>query len=383
MSTLNDVYTLLVLPNSAAVTSGHISAMADGAWGVFDASNDTAVNLGAGSGAGAANVPDAFYVAFKGLTGTLGTTGVIYRSAGQYIQLRNIRSYNESAAATAVNQQILITPNYDQVLSGSEYGIGIEFRGNTEIYGRFGYNQAKKTFVSDTHCALASEDAAYANKVLYDLFMGIVNDEDQFMDLSIAYTGSGGASTITYTTGVSGAGSGTIGGTGTLAELITLDSTAAATITITVKPLSSMYSFVNINPKFFKLRQIQGYASMSGSNCSWCTINNASVAMVYGTNYGYELKEIEYEAGGWNGRPGPYRQSALHGLPYPDFLYLVPSDTAQYTIHTLQYENESVAGWLRHKNSVTTYFISIDSIGVADLNDVMDNIVAAAGVLTP
>jgi hypothetical protein len=160
MSTNNDVFRLLVLPNAAPNTSAHISALANGAWGVFDASNDTAVDLTGSGGAGAANVPDAFYFAFKGLTGTLGTTGRIYRSAGQYIQLRNIRAYNESAAATAVNQIILITPVYDQIVAGSEYGLRIEFRGNTEVYQRYGYNQAAKTFVSSTNCPLTDEDAA-------------------------------------------------------------------------------------------------------------------------------------------------------------------------------------------------------------------------------
>lgn len=374
MSTTNELFKVLVLPNSAADTSGHISALANGHWGVFSVADDTAVELDSGSGADAANVPAEFYIAYRG-NGTLGVAGKLYMSAGQKIQLKNLRSYSVSAPASATAQTVIITPNYSVVEQGYDYGVKLDFRGNTEVYQRYGANQAVKTFIGSTHCALPAEDAAYANTVIADLFMGIVNDADQFMDAAIAYTDDGNK-TITYTHGSNGS----IGGTGTLAALKALDSTAAATLTITINAISEMYSWANINPKYFKLRGIKAIPSLAGADCVWAAFTG--VAMVYGTNYGYDVKELEFEAGGWDGKPGPYRQSGLHGLPFTGFEYLTPSDTAQYTINCLQYDNEYTAGWMNHKAHMATYLVSVGATGTSSIANVLLNI-ATAGALTP
>ena len=58
---------------------------------------------------------------------------------------------------------------------------------------------------------------------------------------------------------------------------------------------------------------------------------------------GYDLQALEYEAGGWNGKTGPYRQNAATGLQRQGFEYFINSG-ADYTQVIIGGEQNSVSG---------------------------------------
>ena len=382
MSRNNDVCKVLFLPESAAEAVDTLpSALANGEWGVFDYDTGKAINPDIATN----GLPNNFYIMYVG-DGTLGTAGEIYTSTGTHIQQRNVRYYTQNDDATAVGQAI--TLDNIVVESGADatnydYGVKLDFRGNTEVYQRFGMNQATKFAVANTRCvgsSGASEVAAM--EVAIQIFEAFMYDSDQFMSLSLDWTG-------TYATApkpilyVAGATSTQAAVQTDLNELRAAGDSAAAdtpVLVITMTDFSAMYYFCNVNPKYFKLRQIAAIPSLSGANCKWADFEQ-TVAMVYEEGTGYDIQELEYLAGGFTGKPGPYRQSRLHGLPFSDYEYIAIK-TTKYTVNVLSYDQFSVAGWQEHLNNQSSYFILVATPAATAgfPSPVLDAIATACGV---
>lgn len=61
----------------------------------------------------------------------------------------------------------------------------------------------------------------------------------------------------------------------------------------------------------------------------------------------------EYVAGGWNGKPGPYRVSSVTGLQQGNFSSNIVGG-ASYNVFNLDYDQFSVGGWLEYLNNLRT-----------------------------
>jgi hypothetical protein len=355
MSTNNDVFKTLFLPNKVAVTSGNIADLSEGDWGVFNYETGVAINV-----ASTITLPAGFIIAYKG-DGTLGTAGEMYTSAGTHIQTKNFESItlNNDTAGVA---QILQLSNVD-ILEDDDISLKLDLRGNTDVYMRFGANQASKFFtanVKNLGNVGVSEDPNAEG--IAQFAEGIANDVDQFLSLSVAGTGITNSPVVYTASGVSGkAGQwsdsvGDITAATALAQIRTYPTSSSdITMDITVGMLSSMYNFCAVNPKYFKQRAIKGVLSLNGGETVFATVTETQ-AMVYEEGRGYDIQELEYLAGGFTGDPGPYRQSRLNGLPFATSSFLAVKDTF-YTVAALQYVQESVGGWQRYKNDVSTYIV--------------------------
>jgi hypothetical protein len=72
-----------------------------------------------------------------------------------------------------------------------------------------------------------------------------------------------------------------------------------------------------------------------------------------GNGDGYDVRRMEYEAGGWEGSPGIYRTHSSTGLPKSGFNY--QSDPSkEYDIYAIQYDIISIGGWETHDYWATT-----------------------------
>ena len=108
----------------------------------------------------------------------------------------------------------------------------------------------------------------------------------------------------------------------------------------------------DINPDYTKMREVTFTASLAvGFGCGGKVETIQSAAFEEGN--GADLKQREYEAGGWNGRPGVYRQSGPYGLPSKGFLYFA-DESAKYDKFVLEYQHEATGGWLDYKNDLAT-----------------------------
>ena len=68
---------------------------------------------------------------------------------------------------------------------------------------------------------------------------------------------------------------------------------------------------------------------------------------------GYDIAQKEYHAGGWNGRPGPYRASSAVGLALPGFKYFADK-SANYDQFNVVYDQYSTAGWGEYLSNLLT-----------------------------
>lgn len=110
----------------------------------------------------------------------------------------------------------------------------------------------------------------------------------------------------------------------------------------------------NINLKYFKLRGTEMIVSLvEGFTCSGSTSALTIQQLTYEEGSGYDIQQLEYEAGGWNGRPGPYRVSALNGVELPGIVYY-SSKTAKYSLTTLGYDLWSQSNFAKYQANLQT-----------------------------
>jgi len=379
MSTNNDVFKTLFLPNKVAVTSGNIADLAEGDWGVFNYETGIAINVAA-----AITLPAGFIIAYKG-DGTLGIAGEMYTSAGTHMQTKGVLGItvnNDNAAVSQVLRLSGLTAQSGADATNYDYGFKLDLRGNTDVYMRFGANQASKLFTANTKCVGSVGASGDADaEVAAQWAEGIANDQDQFLSVSVAGTGIGAAThvegdilgPVIYTAsgvvGKAGVWSALVVDSGDVTESVkVLTATEALTmireystgssdlvIDVTVGSFGSLYSFCSVNPKYFKQRQIKGILSLVGEECNFATVTETQ-AMIYEEGRGYDIQELEYLAGGFTGDPGPYRQSRLNGLPFAASSFLAVKDTF-YTVATIQYVQKSVGGWQAYENNLSTYIV--------------------------
>jgi len=300
MSRNTDVFQVLV-PTVAtpAATGTTLDALATGAIGAFSYATNVALNP-------AATPTEDFYLAVK----VLNVDGVadIVKSSGTHVQIKNKVSYTFQPYVAPVE---MVTNNKLKVIkTDSEIGVRIEMR-NQEAYRINGYNQVVKTFIVPTSpsgdCVTSCEDENCADTLtaLVDL---INSDEDGvFTATQVAPTDCDGT---------------TLDG-----ELI---------ITVNSKAFGS---FCDINLNYFSPRQTEIIVTpIEGFEPTTIT-----TAMVYEEGSGYDVKQLEYEAGGWNGKPGPYR-TFNDGLAQTGFKYYADS-AKNYAVFNASYDQNSISGW--------------------------------------
>lgn len=169
----------------------------------------------------------------------------------------------------------------------------------------------------------------------------------------------GGTGTFVYTTALAGLTMGTI-----VAETKTLiaDAAAVATFTAAVPRVCigiRITGNTDTAPTFNGSIPLK-YDAPRGHNLIVSLIEgvgvcNGTVTTIQELRYeegaGIDVKLQEYIVGGFNGRPGPYRTSAVTGLARGTTDNFA-SITATYSLFTLTYNQESVAGWHEHHNDL-------------------------------
>mgnify|MGYP003451044006 FL=1 len=113
-----------------------------------------------------------------------------------------------------------------------------------------------------------------------------------------------------------------------------------------------MNKFTNVNTKYYNPRQTVVIPSLvDGFNCTGkITVTQQAVGE---EGNGTDIKQKEYHAGGWNGRPGIYRVSTVMGLAKDGFEYFA-DENVKYDQINLVYDHFSTAGWGEYLNNLLT-----------------------------
>lgn len=149
-------------------------------------------------------------------------------------------------------------------------------------------------------------------------------------------------------------------------------------IRMTTKPLA-VRNFCNINLKYYHPRQTAIVpALVEGFDCNGTLTTTQEPRMEEGN--GYDIKQKEYHAGGWEGNPGPYRVSQATGTAF-NITYLA-DQTVEYDQFMLAYDQFSVSGWQEHLNNLATIIAipATDTTTRDALAAILDNLVAPLGL---
>ncbi len=351
MSTNNKVFQILVTKGNAGLPAAgsSIDSLADGQIGLFNAETNLAVD--------AAAIPKEVYFAVG--VHKDGALADVNYSAGQVIQLENLRDINVKNYK-AGKPYIFEISNFSNLQWDTEYAVKFEFR-NMQVYMRQGYNMFAKTYVVKTDCgdpatsptakhlvekfleafnadasgmftAVPIKNSANITYGAYDSSTSVVTViGDKTFTTTIASTDTTGADVATKVAATIDAD--TINGllkptpaitvtgvTSTIVAPAVLSNTTGATgIKVTTNPVA-INQYCDINTKYYNPRQTLIIASAIGESCPNFSIGVLQEA-VDEQGAGYDIAQKEYHAGGWNGRPGPYRASSAVGLALPGFKY--------------------------------------------------------------
>lgn len=101
--------------------------------------------------------------------------------------------------------------------------------------------------------------------------------------------------------------------------------------------------------------------------------------IIYEDGSGYDIQQLEYIAGGWNGNPGPYRTSELVGVPTSNIQYY-SSLAGHYNMYALTYENKGVGGGHPYESSLATYIVipTANTTAINSINATLYRIVEGA-----
>lgn len=338
MATTNPVNQVLVSSGNQAIlgAGNKVDNLAVGQLGVFNA--HTGLSLSAASITG--DTRDIF-IAVGIDPNSVGSLQDINRSAGQHIQVRNAKTYTVRGYMAAAPKIVDITDF--KAKCESDYAIKIEFR-NQKVYGINGYNQFSKTFNYFTSCCADACDTC-ADGNCNDLALGLVKNINADTDALVI------ASLIDYTT--------TPGTPVVIAEGAAYDAWVADIanagkclgIRLTGQT-EAINAYCSINMKYYNPRGTDLLVSLpTGFECNGKV--TVTQELTYSEGAGYDVRALEYVAGGWNGKPGPYRVSELNGVAREGFQYFA-STSVNYHLLSLTYDFMSVGGWQEYLNNLET-----------------------------
>lgn len=205
------------------------------------------------------------------------------------------------------------------------------------------YDTTQTPAVMKTGTALVEAYQLYKKyAVLLSLYYAINRNEDDYFE---AY----------FVKGTPAAGSTHESLTGVFADDVNTFATAEdggdeVFLVIESKPLNKAH-FSQINMHYYKDRFTSLEISLIEGFCCGAEIVTVQKAAP-SVGEGYDVMYREYRAGGWNGRPGPYRTYAVTGLAKDEIVYHALQN-GQYDLYSITYEVERIAGWLDHRSWVT------------------------------
>ena len=360
MSRNNDVFQVLVTKGNRAVLGAgkQVTELLPGQIGVFNFESNMSID-------GTAPVRN-FYLAV-GLDGTGdGTTDDIRKSAGSHIQGRNIAFYSYRPFQQGL-PQVVEVKNF-KTKCGEQYGLGIYFQ-NEHITKLQGAVQFKLPFFVEAVCCdgcgtgcETGDDNLVAKK-----FFDAINANSQGL-VKAELIGPTGTVVTDYDAFVAA--------NKAVNEDDNPDNDVKLGLRITTIP-TAINKYAGIDLKYMTLRDTFIQVTMlSGFECQGVEITTTQKPRVT-QGLGYDIQQMEYMAGGWNGNPGPYR--IVGGfLSTPSY---EATANGQYDLLALTYDQFSIGGWLEYLNNeaVIVAIPTADTVTRNSLLAVVDKLLTPFG----
>jgi hypothetical protein len=376
MNTNNKVYNVLVATGTQAVAAkdSTLDNLAVGQIGVFDRATMLAID-------GTERVRN-FFIAVGADKSGNGTKDDLYTSAGQQIERANIRDYS-FRPHTPGRPQIFTFGGYVYGKCDTEYGIRLEFQ-NQDVYNLQGFNQFSKYYSMNTGCCTGCESCPTgdANEITIGLVKSVNADLDKLVTAVIIARQNLVAATHGITADIA---AGAVVPEAEALKLVTynkgqtnVNNKVFTDIRFTTNALAiQTYCSINLNYKYPRFTKVEP-AKVEGFDCEGTFTVTQTPAAEEGL--GYDINQLEYNAGGWENNPGPYRTSEVVGVAFP--IKYQATANLQYDLFTLSYDEFAEAGWGNYQHDLCTY-IAIPSASTTTRNGfaaIIDRLVAPAGL---
>lgn len=337
MSANNPVFQVLVPTGDQDVLAAGstVTSLAVGQIGVFSAT--TGLSLDATT---IVNERAIFLAVGVDTTGG-STLNSVNTSAGQSIPRNDLTDYSFRCYNPEQPNIIDIT-DFTNVECETTYSFKIEFRGNSQQYQMYGFNQFTKVFSVTTPCCGPGCDcpSGDCNK-LAELFVNAVNADKDGIVLAnyLDYTTTPGSPVIVTDP----------------ATWILNHPGKCLGVRLTDIP-SKVYTYCNIPLRYYKMVQFLMIVSLI-DDLSCEAVATTFQIPSFGEGQGKDIGWLEYEAGGYNGRPGPYRVGEMAGTAIGNFERF-STNAGIYNQLNLHYSPESVGGWAEYKNKMNTIVVA-------------------------
>lgn len=320
----SNVFQVLVANAETTILAagGTVDSLANNQLGFFNADTNLSFLPAAG------DLPRAFYIAIN-------NGGVITYSAGQEIQSKYIYEVTKAVFSEGVSETYQITiPG--ELPCETDFAVKIELFSQV-IRQRIGTVQFTETFSGRTQlCTDCTDDCpTTGNGVVAKAIISSMVQSN--LDLTV-----------------------TVGGVvlteqNLETELAKITDANATDIVITVAlPTYDTTPSSSVNNTYKGQRVVTGNVSLIDGFSGYAlgTVTK-TVDAVASSGLGYDIKQKEYFAGGWNGRPGPYRVLQTTNLAMGGFVYNAV-DANEYDVFSLTYDQFSTSGWLEYLNNLQT-----------------------------
>jgi hypothetical protein len=347
----NDVFQVLVTKGNQATLAADkkITDLKDGQIGVFDANTKLTID-------GTKPVEE-FFIAVGVNPTNAAEPDSINTSAGELVQTRNIGNFTYQAYKAPLPKVVEISGF--KADCETDYAIKVEFR-NQKIYRSQGFQQYTHVYNIKTSCCEKCEDCPSGDcNEIVKLFVEAINRDPKGLVKAEAINPTGNVVVTDIDAFI-------------LAnQAVNNDDDPANDVCLKIRLTSlplRIEEFCSINPRYFKPRETELVVSLvQGFNCNGTVTTTQEIIFEQGS--GYDVREREYKAGGWNGRPGPYRTSCVTGLYSEGFKYFADA-AVKYDRLALEYQNEATGGWLDYKNDLATE-IAIPNTDSTTLNSLV------------
>jgi hypothetical protein len=331
--TTNPVFQVLVPKgNQALLAAGStVEALAVGQMGFFDYNTNLSLNA-------SSPVPSEFYFAVGVDTNGDSVKDKVLFSAGHKIPVRangRIVAVEDKCSVAALGKIVEISGFTADC--ETDYSVKIEVR-NQQGYLYHGYNPIRKTFdvttgCCDDGCTTGDCDASSQPLLALALAQAINSDPD---DVFQAYLWDPvGAVEVDFDA---------------VAQYIADNPTGVLTVRILSEASKPWPYNGSVNLGYFQPRGTDIIVSLiQGFECNGTTAILRE--MIYSEGDGYDIQNLEYEAGGWNGNPGVYRTNNTDVAK--NIFYQAVIGT-KYTQIDFSYDLRNTSGWMENENDLRT-----------------------------
>ncbi len=322
MITQNAAFQVLVTAGNQGVAAAGLrpDQLLSGQLGVFD--YNTGLSVDGSVPSKNRNVFIAVGIA-RGLAAASAVTD-IRKSAGENVEKSGLRAMTQKPYVAGVDKEVVL--DFGTLKANTSYTAKLEFR-SQEAFRNFGNNTPVKSATLATGPAVNTDELYNAFVVAFGNEL-LLADEDEGI-VSIAFLDGGAADAV-------------------IAEEDVADAVGKLKLQITVAS-SPLKTYTTINLNYLNPRATNFIVSTPDGFDSTASVT-VTQELVFEEMSGYDVNQLEYVAGGWNGNPGVYRESSV-GFAGVE---LFAVQATGYDVISLSYDNTGIGGGEKYHTSLET-----------------------------